>query len=269
MPPDSAAGRAAPAPALFLLPGLVTLGCFLLYGPAEAMIHASSLSGAALPLYALFTIALFLLAGWGLLRMKRVLEPPRTLLALSIALLAASAVLYLRAFDLAAGNVQGRGNPVFLSIPNPVPGLLTVGPELKLATYHVVIFGEFFPLLYWALALPLLWAPGVPRLGTGLRLFAAWLGWGALGLAYQDWFYFVAHPTQNLVPGGRYGVYFTHWLGPVPTFYLVAHLWAFGMLWLAWRGTRAAPRLGRGWALVGLFAAGGVALTLAKPAWAG
>ncbi len=253
-----------PDPALLLFPGLVVLGSFLLYGPAEAMVHAIPVSGAAWPLYALFTAALFLLAGWGLLRMKRALGPPRALLALSIALLAASAVLYLWAFDLALGNVQGRGNPVLFTLPNPVPGLLTVGPEFKLATYHAVIFGGFFPLLYWALALPLL---GMPR--AFLRLFVAWLGWGALGLTYQDWFYFVAHPAQSLVQGGRYGVYFSHWLGPVPTFYAVAHLWAFGMFWLAWRGSPAAPALKGAWSRVGLLAASGVALTLAKPLWAG
>lgn len=250
-----------------LLPGLVVLGCFLLYGPAEAMIHAIPLSGAAALLYSLFTVALFTLAGWGLLRMKRSLGPPRALLVLSMVLLAASVVLYFRAFDLAFGNVQGRGNPVFLTLPNPAPGLLTVGPEFKLATYHVVIFGGFFPLLYWALALLLFGGAEVKRLF--LRLFAAWLGWGALGLTYQDWFYFVAHPTRDLVVGGRYGVYFTHWLGPVPTFYVVAHLWAFLLLWLAWRGTPVAPRLLHTRMFVGLFATVGVVLTLVKPLWAG
>lgn len=249
-----------------LLPGLVVLGTFLLYGPAEAMIHATPLSGTALPLYALFTATLFLLAGRGLLRMKRALGPPRALLALSVALLAVSAVLYLWAFDLALGNVQGQGNPVLLTLPNPVPGLLTVGPEFKLATYHAVIFGGFFPLLYWALALPLLGATGVPRAATLLRLFVAWLGWGGLGLTYQDWFYFVSHPTQSLVPGGRYGVYFTHWLGPVPTLYLAAHIWGLALLGLA---TPSRPALKRAGLWIALFAASGVVLTLAKPLWAG
>lgn len=256
------------SPLLFLAPGLVVLGCFLLYGPAEAMLHVAPVSPLSLGLYGLFSGALLLLWTWGLRHMVRALAPGRLPVLLSLALLALSLPLYLRAFDLALGNTLGRGNPMLLSIPNPAPDLLTVGPELRLATYHVVIFGTFFPLLYWGLALPL-FARAARRAGLLLRLFAAWLGWGALGLTYQDWFYFVAHPERDLVPGGRYGVYFTHWLGPVPTFYLVAHLWGFALLWLAWRGSPARTELRRAWAWVGLLAAGGVALTLAKPAWAG
>lgn len=265
MEPDPPASlRSPPDPALWLTPGFVLLGCFLLYGPAEAMLNFSRESAAAWVPYAAFSAALFLLWGWGLLRMGS--DPSLRGRLLRVGIPHALALpLYLWTVAL----VKLQANPVFLSLPNPAPGILAVGPELKLVTYHVAIFGLFFPLLYWALALPLFRGAEMGARERFLRLFVAWLGWGALGLTYQDWFYFVSHPTEDLVPGGRYGVYFTHWLGPVPTFYLAAHLWAFGMLWLAWRGTRAAPRLRRTWVAAGLLAMAGAALTLAKPLWAG
>jgi hypothetical protein len=242
----------------------VVLGCFLLYGPAEAMLNFSRESAAAWVPYVAFSAALFLLWGWGLLRMGATRAPSRRLLSAGIPF-ALALPLYFWTVVL----VKVQANPVFLTLPNPAPGILAVGPEFKLVTYHVAIFGLFFPLLYGALALPLFRGVEMGARERLLRLFVAWLGWGSLGLTYQDWFYFVAHPTEDLVPGGRYGVYFDHWLGPLPTVYLLAHLWALGMLRLAWRGTRTAPRLGRAWAVVGLFAVTGAALTLVKPLWAG
>lgn len=242
------------------LPGLFALGCFLLYGPAEAMLLSARLRPWALPLYAGFSAALFLLWGIGFLTLRRSVASGRYLLALLAG--AAAVTAYVQAFLLALGNVEGRGDPTLLSLANPAPDLLTVGPALEIKIYHAVIFGLFFPLLYFSLAL--LGGPGV---GTGLRLLVAWLGWGALGLTYQDWFYFVAHPTQSLVPGGRYGVYFDHWIGPVPTLYLAAHLWGLALLGLAaWRSQSDVRRAAWG---LSLAAGSGVVLTLAKPLWAG
>ncbi|WP_457752487.1 hypothetical protein [Thermococcus sp.] len=60
------------------------------------------------------------------------------------------------------------------------------------------------------------------------------LGALTVGLAYQDWFWFVSHPTMYLTYGERYGVFFNQWLNifgfHLPTMYLVAHLLGIPMI---------------------------------------
>jgi len=149
------------------------------------------------------------------------------------ALSAAFLVLFLSCYATAirivdAQNVEAR------RIPNLLPWLVTwrgYRNYIFLDPYHIVLFVVGFLCLLAAMSIPI-------GLTFGKKAFVVSLisNLGALlvGLVYQDWFWFVSHPTLYLTYGCRYGVFFDQWMDflcvHLPTMYVIAHLLGLPMI---------------------------------------
>lgn len=142
-------------------------------------------------------------------------------------------VFFLGCYATAIRVVNAQSVEV-LRIPNFVPWLVTWGrckDYIFLDPYHLVLFIAGFSCLLATMSIPL-------GMAFGKKAFASSLvsGFGALlvGLVYQDWFWFVSHPTAYLTYGGRYGVFFNQWMEVLgfhlPTMYVVAHILGLPMI---------------------------------------
>ncbi|MBI4362199.1 MAG: hypothetical protein HY558_03405 [Euryarchaeota archaeon] len=258
------------APRYLLVPGAVLLVCFAFFGPAEAMLHLYFRHPLAGPLVMVFTGLILLAWGLGLWLLGRPLGLSLPGALPSVGVLILALLLYPSAVSIAIQVGSGGVDPILFEMPNILPALFSTGDQILLRVYHGYIFGLFFPLLYLGLCLPLLMAvSSFERVDMALRLFVAWLGVGALGVTLQDWLYFASHPEYSLVVGNRYGVYFTHWAGFIPTVYALAYLW--GAVWVGLAGRHHAGHTGQKGFLVILtiLSLAALGLTLSKPLWMG
>ncbi|NVM29034.1 MAG: hypothetical protein HWN65_09320 [Candidatus Helarchaeota archaeon] len=97
--------------------------------------------------------------------------------------------------------------------------------------YHVFVFFLFFPIIcYGFMAMDYLHFRS--KLRT-FRMLVMFFGANLLGLMWQDFYYFVSDPSDYLIPGERYGVYFNQWLGPIPSLYIFTNLIGLGFMWFA------------------------------------
>lgn len=120
-----------------------------------------------------------------------------------------------------------------IQIPNPFPWFVSYGgysSVIEVYWYHIFIFLIFFPLI--GLGFTIMDYLHFRSKKRTLRMVIMFFGANLLGLMWQDFYYFVSSPTDFLIPGERYGVYFDQWLGPIPTMYIVTNCIGIGLIWL-------------------------------------
>lgn len=222
---------------MFFIPCYVILLALTLYGKIENAYMTYGQPGITFNITTcvLFNIAFLgcVVFGWIYIteRVTSFVDPEagqriRTLSAIPL-------VLFLGCYAAAIRVVDAQ-NVEVLRIPNFVPWLVTwerCKDYIFLDPYHLILFIVGFLCLLATMSIPVGMAFGKKAFMTALvSSFGALL----VGLVYQDWFWFVSHPTAYLTYGGRYGVFFNQWMEVLgfhlPTIYVVAHILGLPMI---------------------------------------
>lgn len=228
---------------LFFFPAMIVLTGFVIYGRVENMLNSSDGSLVFWPdfmLYFFLVFMIFLVYGLGYIiyyrfLMKGTESKNVKLLFAAILTLVAAFIIYniCEEFLGVVGSYLDEPFPA-LVIPNLMPWFVSWGSYsggITLSWYHLFIFGFFFPsICYGYMIMDYLHFRDGWRTA---RLLIMFLGTCILGLMWQDFYYFATHPTEYLIPGERYGVYFNQWLGIIPTIYIFANALGLGLIYLA------------------------------------
>jgi len=223
-------------PDVFFVPCYAILLALALYGKIEnAYMIYGQLGVINVTTCVLFNFAFLgcILFGWLYVteRVVSAIDPKAGLRARVLS--AVPLILFLSCYATAIRIVDAQ-NVEVLRVPNFFPWLVTweeYKDYILLDPYHIVLFVAGFLCLLSAMSIPI-------GLTFGKKAFMASLisNLGALivGLVYQDWFWFVSHPTLYLTYGGRYGVFFNQWMDflgfYLPTMYVVVHILGLPMI---------------------------------------
>ncbi|MFX1299098.1 MAG: hypothetical protein ACFFD2_30090 [Promethearchaeota archaeon] len=229
---------------LFYFPAIIILTGYVLYGKIENMLGKSTDANPFQYLdyffYYLFVGSIFLTFGLGYIVYFKYLtknqESKKNLKILYVGLLTLIISFIIYGLVEEWVGVSGSGSLWIppIRIPNFMPWFVSYesyATEIVLSWYHIFIFFLFFPTIcYGFIAMDHLHFRNKIR---SLRMFIMFFGVNLLGLMWQDFYYFVSDPSDYLIPGERYGVYFNQWLGPIPTLYIVTNLLGLSIIWLA------------------------------------
>lgn len=226
---------------LFYFPLMILLTGYILFGKLEIMINNSSDSNPFVWTdylqYFIFVLIMFVSFGVGYILYYKFLTKNHDnnlkILYVGIITLVVAFVIYNVCEEFM--GVYGDGfNPVAIKIPNFFPWFISFGDYssfIEIYWYHILIFFVFFPLIgYGFTIMDYLHFKDLKRT---FRLLVMFFGAHILGLMWQDFYTWVAHPTDYLAIGERYGVYFDQWLGPIPIVYVFANCLGLGIIWLA------------------------------------
>ncbi|NVM30538.1 MAG: hypothetical protein HWN65_16985 [Candidatus Helarchaeota archaeon] len=228
---------------LFYFPLMILLTGYILFGKLEIMIVHSSDSSpfgwAEYLQYFIFVLIMFVSFGVGYILFYKFLTKNQhssnnlKILYVGILTLVVAFVMYNICEEFM--GVYGDGfNPVAIKIPNFLSWFISYvdySSFIEISWYHILIFFIFFPLIgYGFTIMDYLHFKDKKRT---LRLLIMFFGAHILGLMWQDFYTWVAHPTDYLAFGEQYGVYFDQWLGPIPIIYVVANCLGLGIIWLA------------------------------------